>query len=316
MHNESLTSIIPQNSTLIVGFSGGPDSVFLLTKLYEIQESLNLKIIAAHLDHQWRKESAKDAIWCKNFCSTYPNITFISSTPKELNFDIKHNGSQEEVGRKIRRAFFKQLANQHNADHILLAHHQNDQIENFFIRLIRSSSTTGLSSMRQHDGLYLRPLLNMPKQKILDWLHSNNMQYLTDSSNLDTKFLRNNIRHNLIPQLNQIDPRFEKNIIKTIENLQNTEDFLHQQTMQTLQKICDPQNNHKIDVTEFLTLHPVLQHRLLLQLLIDQKIIFTPSKSFFAEIKRFLENKKSISHQISNSGLIIKEKNYFFFKSL
>ena len=316
MHNESLRSIIPQNSTLIVGFSGGPDSVFLLTKLCEIQESLNLKIIAAHLDHQWRKESAKDAMWCKKFCSAYPNVTFISSTPKELNFDIKHNGSKEEVGRKIRRAFFEQLANQHNADHIVLAHHQNDQIENFFIRLIRSSSTTGLSSMKQLDGLYLRPLLNLPKQKILDWLNSDNIEYLTDLTNLDTTFLRNNIRHTLIPKLNQIDPRFEKNIIKTIENLQSTEDFLHQQTMHILQTICDVQNNYKINVNDFLNLHSVIQHRILLKLLIDQKIIFTPSKSFFAEIKRFLENKKSISHQISNSGLIIKEKNYFFFKSL
>ena len=311
-----LESTIPQNSTLIVGFSGGPDSVFLLTKLCKIQKSLNLKIIAAHLDHQWRAESAKDAAWCKKFCSAYPNITFISSTPTELNFTIKNNGSKEELGRKIRRAFFEQLAYEYQADHIVLAHHRNDQIENFFIRLIRSSSTGGLASMKPQDGLYLRPLLNISKQEILNWLEKNNIEFLTDSTNLDPAFLRNNIRHNFVPQLNQIDVRFEQNIIKTIKSLQETEDFLKQQTWQTIQQICDTKENYKINIDEFLKLHSVLQHRILLHLLIKQNISFIPTQSFFAEITRFLHNKKSSSHQISRLGLIIKEKNHFFFKSL
>lgn len=316
MQDLSFLSIIPKNATLIVGFSGGPDSVFLLTNLCQIQKSLNLRIIAAHFDHQWRPESVADALWCKKFCAAYSNVEFTTSTPQQLNIKIKDNGSKEEIGRKLRRAFFKQLANQYQADYIVLAHHQNDQIENFFIRLIRSSSNTGLSSIKPLDGLYLRPLLNLSKQTILNWLQTNNIEYLVDKSNLDTKFLRNNIRHNLIPTLNTIDSRFEQNIIKTIKHLQNTEDFLNQQTMQTLEKICDSQENHKINLTEFLKLHTVIQHRILLQLLIDQNIIFTPTQAFFAEIKRFLTNKKSSFHQISDSGLIAKEQNHFFFKSL
>ena len=101
-----ISKYIPHNSTLVVGFSGGPDSVCLLKLLSEKQQSHNLQIIAAHLDHEWRTNSDQDAAWCADFCKQYPNVTFIAKKASELLFTTKPNGSKEETGRQLRRHFF------------------------------------------------------------------------------------------------------------------------------------------------------------------------------------------------------------------
>lgn len=320
---------IPSNSTLIVGFSGGPDSVCLLTFLSEIAPKLNLTIIAAHLDHQWRPESAQDRSWCKKFCTGLNNTSFESQTLTELNFDTKYNGSKEEFARKARRSFFQDLALKYQASHIVLAHHADDQIETFFIRMARGSSVAGLTGIKENDGLYLRPLLKIKKEEILHYLHHHNIEYLTDSTNVDQKYLRNRIRHQLIPVLQTIDERFENNITNFMTHLQKTDHFLDQITVETLQKIngsshklLDPRSesvmtsNNLINIQLFLQLHEVLQHRILMHLFIQHKIKIIPSSALFEEIIRFLNATKSLKHQIHSQWSIIKQSNHFYFKSL
>jgi tRNA(Ile)-lysidine synthase len=311
-----IKSKIPFNCTFIVGFSGGPDSVFLLTILAQLQKELNLKIIAAHLDHQWRGNSHEDALWCKKFCQDVADTAFVSTTSTKLNFAVKNNGSAEEVGRILRRQFFSQLAQTYQADHIVLAHHADDQIETFFIRLMRGSGITGLAGIQEQDGLYLRPLLHMHKQEILNYLHEHKITYLTDPTNIDTKYLRNNIRKKLIPTLQSIDHRSAKNILSTMQILQDTDQFLTMTAQETLQKLQHPNDTTQINTLKFLALHVVLQHKIILELLIKHQINFTPSASLFAEILRFLHNSKSNQHQIHTTSTIVKNGNYFSFKSL
>jgi tRNA(Ile)-lysidine synthase len=303
---------IPHNSTLIIGFSGGPDSVFLLNFLSNIAQSHNLKIIAAHLDHQWRPNSYQDAAWCSSFCKQYNNVTFISKAACELNFTPKTNGSKEETGRKLRRHFFMECAKDFKADHIVLGHHQNDQIETFFIRLSRGSSVTGLGSMRMKDGLYLRPLLDITKQEILDFLELHQIPFLTDPTNIDTVFLRNRIRKNLVPILESIDTRLNKNIISCIDHMQKTEDFLK---LITEQKIKELSIDSGLNLTGFLSCHEILQQRMILSMLISSNQPCTPSKAFFSEIIRFLRSEKHNEHQLLATLKIIKNKNSFYFKT-
>lgn len=312
---QSITASIPQNSTLIVGFSGGPDSVFLLTILNQIKQSHNITIIAAHLDHQWRKQSSKDALWCKTFCNNL-NITCIIKTPSDLNCTIKNNGSKEELGRKLRRAFFQDLAQAYQAHHIVLAHHQDDQIETFFIRIIRGSSLVGLCGMREQDGLYLRPLLKIKKDTILQFLNEHNISFLIDETNADQKFLRNRIRHQLIPTMMNIDNRFEKNLTSCMKQLQSTNDFLDTLTQETIQKISHENQPLAIHIELFLQLHIVMQHRILMRMLQLHGLCITPSSALFEEIIRFLKSKKHNSHQIHPSYTIMKKSDHFYFKSL
>lgn len=312
---QTIQSFIPNHSILIVGFSGGPDSVYLLTLLKQLEKKLNLTIIAAHLNHQWRDTSNIDAQWCQTFCHNL-QIKCVVKTPAELDIAIKFNGSKEEVGRKLRRKFFEQLAMQYQANYIVLAHHQDDQIENFFIRLIRGSSVTGLSSMKQLDQLYLRPLLNINKQTILDFLHHYNISYLIDETNNSSQFLRNRIRHQLIPELSNIDQRSLKKISSSITHLQKTNDFLEQITQETMKNICDQQNSDMINIASFLQLHEILQHRILLNLFIKFATTFTASTALFEEIIRFLKSNKHQEHQIHTNYSLIKKSGYFYFKSL
>ncbi len=301
---------IPHNSTLIVGFSGGPDSVCLLKILSNLQQSHNLRIIAAHLDHEWRENSSQDATWCADFCKQYPNITFVSKTASQLDFTAKPNGSKEETGRQLRRYFFAQCSELFQADHIVLAHHQ---IETFFIRLTRGSSVTGLGAMRMQDGLYLRPLLHITKQDILNYLTKSNTPFLTDPTNTDTVFLRNRIRKNLVPVLDTIDTRLQKNIIACIDHMQSTDDLLQEITNQKIKELSTSEGIH---ITEFLKLHEILQHRIIMHLLIATHKPYTPSKALFNEIIRFLRSGKHNQHQLFAALLITKNKSSFYFKAL
>lgn len=311
----SVLQSIPSNATIIVGFSGGPDSVGLLHLFMQFKTTHNIQIVAAHLDHQWRAESAQDAIWCKQFCKQY-NIPFISQASSELPYKPQHNGSKEETGRLLRRHFLEKIAQQHKAYAIALAHHQDDQIETFFIRLLRGSSIAGLTGMKAQDGLYLRPLLHSTKQDILNYLAHHQLPYLIDSSNESKAFLRNRIRHDLLGPMNNIDARWHTTIPACIKQLQLTNDFIEQQAAQAIENITIEHGTDRLNTQMFLQLHPVLQHQILMTLIIKHKYAITPSTNFFKEIIRFLQSNKHQQHNIHSSACIKKKQNYFYFSSL
>ena len=147
-------SLALNNTTVVVGLSGGPDSICLLHYLYKLKKQQNLHIIAAHLDHEWQESSKIAVQTCSDICNAL-DITLVSKKLSELKFESKWNGSQEELGRKMRRFFFESVAQEYQASSIALAHHQQDQHETFFIRLLRGSSLTGLTGMKEKDGLYV-----------------------------------------------------------------------------------------------------------------------------------------------------------------
>jgi len=306
---------IPHNATIILGFSGGPDSVGLLHLLMQLKPTKNIQIIAAHLDHQWRTESGQDALWCKQFCDQH-NISFISQKSSQLSYEPRNNGSKEETGRLLRRHFLENLAREHNAYAITLAHHQDDQIETFFIRLLRGSSIAGLAGMKVQDRLYFRPLLHTTKQDILNYLKHHNLPYLTDASNESKAFLRNRIRHDLLGNLSAIDARWDKTIPSCMQRLQQTNEFIEQQAAHTMLGIAIEPGSDKINTQMFLKLHQVLQHQILMNLLIKHKYAITPSTKFFNEIIRFLQSNKHQQHNLHSSACIKKKQNYFYFSSL
>ena len=135
--------------------------------------------------------------------------------------------------------------------------------------------------MKSQDDIFLKPLLTYSKQNMLNYLNTNHISFLTDSSNTNPLFLRNRIRMNLTNQLNAIDARFSKNIVSSINQLQQADDFIKQQAHTTLQKISHEQG---IDLVQFLSLHPFLQQQILLELLIQQKAVCTISQALFKEI--------------------------------
>lgn len=305
-------SIIQPHTTIIVGLSGGPDSVCLLHMLSAQKKQLNLQIVAVHLDHEWQKSSKIASELCKNICNQF-GIDLVIKKLSELEFEVKWNGSQEEVGRVMRRHFFQSVAQQYQADAIALAHHEQDQHETFFIRLLRGSSLKGLTGIQKKDGLYIRPLLDWSKEKILQYLHDNNLNYYTDQTNTSDAHLRNRIRNHVIPALQKVDARFEKNLTSTMAQLSLTHDFIEQQTCQIMQTITTTQG---IDIALFIDIHTVVQQNILLRLLIMNGISFTPSQKLFNEIMRFLKKSSKNKHTLYQNCLIKKDKNYFSIEKL
>src|SRR5271156_3631201 len=254
--------LIKPGDTLIIGLSGGPDSLFLLHFLASIRMQLNLNLIAAHLDHGWRAESAKDAQFCQEAAAAI-GVEFITQKISDLGFSLKFNGSLEELGRLARRHFFEAVLNQYQAQAIALGHHLQDQQETFFIRLIRGTSLSGLVSMRPRHGHYIRPLLTVSKDEILTYLQKHAIPYLTDPTNEADTFLRNRIRQQVLPALKACDARFEQSFLATLERLHALETHLEHETIQVLEHLSLHNSDKKgLNLRQFNLLPAIMQERL------------------------------------------------------
>jgi tRNA(Ile)-lysidine synthase len=309
-------SLIPDKSTIIVGLSGGPDSVFLVHFLHGIKDVYKIDIIAAHLDHEWRTNSAHDVAFCATLCQKL-GITFVSKKASELNIIIKRNGSQEELGRMLRRYFLEAVRKEYNAEAIALAHHKQDQQETFFIRLIRGATLTGLTGMHPKSVYYIRPLLEISKAAIVSFLNSHNLEYLVDPTNLSENYLRNRIRLKVVPALLETDLRFDANFLRTMSSLQETELFLNNLTVTTYKSLEVIENSISyLNLTGLLETDLFLQKRVVIYWLITCKVPFTPTEALVSEILRFLINKKSNKHMLHTTWEVVKKDNKVFINKI
>lgn len=305
-------NLFQQNDTIIIGLSGGPDSIFLLHVLMYVQQKYNLKLIAAHLNHEWRKESDHEEEMCRKIAQQH-NIIFVSTKISQLSHPFKHKGSQEEYARKIRRFFFEKILHEHNAQHIALGHHAQDQQETFFMRLIRGTSLAGLTGIKPHHGFYIRPLLETNKQDILDWLQEHNITYATDISNASPLYLRNRIRATVLPALQACDERFNENFLSTLHHLQQEDNYLTRITHQLFNDITTIENNKRfIDVAQFCAIDKALHYRFIIHWLIKENVPFSVSQVFFDEIIRFLQSPRGGTHTVNTTWSIVKKQNKIF----
>lgn len=309
-------NLIEHNVSIVVGLSGGPDSLFLLHYLHDLRTQGRIsKLIAAHLDHQWRSNSASDVVFCKNACDAL-EIEFVAGQLSQLSFPKKNDGSKEEIGRRARRFFLESVRQEYGADCIALAHHLQDQEETFFIRLVRGSSLTGLIGMRHKNGHYIRPLLEISKTDIVSYLETNNIPYLIDPTNEQPDFLRNRIRATVLPALQSVDERFDQNFLVTLNRLRATEELLESITTSTFETIaCIKDGTRGLDTSALLALHPAMRYRILMHWLIQENVSFSPAQSFLDEILRFLNMPQSKEHAIHEKWKLVKTKNHISIKT-
>ncbi len=333
-YTQQLIAQLGPKPTIIVGLSGGPDSVFLLHQLKQLSDAGFCTLVAAHLNHGWRTEAADDAAWCKALCEQLA-IPFVADHGDNYPVDKKYDGSAEAVGRKKRQLFYAAIKAQYQAAAIALGHHQDDQLETFFIRLARGTSLSGLHGMDPFDGTYLRPLLYTSKQEILDWLTKNEICFLTDATNAQDKYLRNRIRHHVVPALQQCDQRFGASITNTMARLKDEDAFLDELTKTTFAQLFEEDKKplilpairsqsknvgsksqeraiQTVSLSAFLAIPPTLQQRIIIHWLILEKVAFTPSEGLIEEILRFLRHPNGGSHQISHSHTFIKKNQHIW----
>jgi tRNA(Ile)-lysidine synthase TilS/MesJ len=132
----------------------------------------------------------------------------------------------EEVAREKRYAFLNAILNIYNVDKIITWHHLDDKIETFFFNLVRWTKLTGLINMKEKSWNILRPLINFEKNDILEYLNKNNLEYKIDESNFDTNITRNKLRHDIIPQFNEINTNYKTNINNVLNYLEEVKEFI------------------------------------------------------------------------------------------
>lgn len=190
---------------LLVGFSGGADSLCLLHILY----TSGLNIVALHLNHNWRgEESLRDYTFCREFCLKN-NIEFYSET---LPDSVPHT---EIAAREARYAFFECAAEKFGAQYVFTAHNADDNAETVLYRIIKGTGIDGLSGIKEQRGIFYRPLLSVSRKEIEEYCEIHHLTPVTDSSNNDTKYKRNFIRHELLPLMKTIN----KDVVDSLNSL-------------------------------------------------------------------------------------------------
>ncbi|MFZ5982376.1 MAG: tRNA lysidine(34) synthetase TilS [Patescibacteria group bacterium] len=202
-------SLWKKGDRIVLGVSGGPDSMCLLDVFLKLQKKYDLELIVAHVNYNLRgNDSQKDEELVKNV-ATKNNLAIFVHTPKN-----KFVSNREEAWRKIRYDFFEKIRKENNFNLIAVAHNADDQVETFFLNLFRGAGIEGLSGMKPRNKTVIRPLLFASKKDILEYNRSNNIAFRIDRTNKENVFLRNRVRNILIPL---IEKNFNPNIKKTVQ---------------------------------------------------------------------------------------------------
>lgn len=303
-----------EHLTVIVALSGGPDSVLLLELLLLLAKKIPQKLTvaaAAHLNHGWRDAAHKDEEFCKELCAHHKIVCEVGYG-NNIETHRSHKGSQEDEGRHKRRIFFEQCRKKYQADLVALGHHQDDQVETFFIRLARGTSLEGLGCMRPWSDPYVRPLLSLRKKEIVELCSSHKFRFVEDESNTNQSFLRNRIRHHLLPLLPTIDPRLDKTIVHTIEQLQQDQNLLKTLTKKLFDEVFTHNSHSYVGNKKLLFTHPErMQQRLVMMWLIKESVPFTPSLGKINEILRFIRSPHGGSHNLHQKWILEKKQQLF-----
>lgn len=218
--------MIAEGDTVIVGISGGADSVCLLLVLLELQREISFAIRAVHVEHGIRgEESREDAAFVKRLCED-KKIPFIQYNYNVPQIAKERGTSEEEAGRMLRYEVFGKEAEKFLQGKISVAHNQNDNAETMLHHLIRGSHLRGLTGIPPVRGKIIRPLLCVSREEIEAYLQEKKQDYRTDATNFETVYTRNRIRHEVLPVLEEINPSAVSHMVRTAEALRETQEYL------------------------------------------------------------------------------------------
>lgn len=242
-------SIIDETQNLdkkfYLALSGGVDSIVL----FHILRHLNIEFKAIHVNHQISENATSWGNFCQDLCNQHN----INLEIYQVDCSKKNGESLEDVARQRRYAIFNQL----ECDYLLMAHHQDDQIETFFTQLLRGSGINGLLGIPKVKNLksckLLRPMLNISKKDILQFSEHFDLKYIFDESNDDIKFARNFLRHKILPEIEIFYPQYRKNIERTQSHLKESFELNQRMILDEFKKCFDEFKN-QLDVVYLLTL--------------------------------------------------------------
>ena len=259
-------NLIEKGDKIILGISGGPDSVCLLHILNRLKDVLDIKIYAAHLNHQIRGlEAQKDALYVAKLCEEMGIKYFVRSidVPKYCE---ENKVSLEDGARTLRYELFYEVMQKTNANKIAIAHNMNDQAETVLMHIMRGTGLQGLRGIEYiRDKVIIRPILDIERKEIEDYCEHYNLNPRIDKTNLDPIYTRNKVRLKLIPYMQD---NFNSNVIKSIVRMSNSlrsdSDYIEENALMKFEEICTVLDDSiEIPVDLFVNLHDAIKYRIL-----------------------------------------------------
>ncbi len=261
-------------SNLIVGLSGGPDSVALLSILNELKSASDGSfpgIIAVHVNHMLRGSDAdNDEKFCEELCKSY-GFEFISEKYDISTLSSENHRSFEEMGRIKRYELFNRISDSYENSRIALAHHKDDVAETMLMNIFRGSGLDGLVSPKSINGNIIRPLLCVNKSEILEYLNGLGISYCTDATNFDSDTTRNKWRNDVIPAISKVSLKNPSDALNdTYELLSSDDDFLSGIVDKEYSRLVRKIGSFSLlNIREFESTHYSLKSRLVRKLWLD-----------------------------------------------
>ncbi len=263
-------NLLEEGDKVLLGLSGGADSVGLLFALLSLRKEFGLTIEAVHVHHGIRGEEAdRDERFCRDLCLVH-NVEFGSFHVDVPQIAKESGESLEEAGRRIRYEIFNNVLRERGLDKIAVAHHRNDQAETVLFQMVRGSRLTGLTGIRPKKGNIIRPLLCLDRSEILEYLSTINQDYVTDSTNGENEASRNILRNEVIPRLTEIQKNAVAHICYTADYLKRVDDFLEKETEKLFSQAVQKEGDRmKVDIKTLSSADSLIQEKVIYNLLCD-----------------------------------------------
>jgi tRNA(Ile)-lysidine synthase len=259
--------LIHNNSTVIIGVSGGADSLALLHYLWSIREKKDLNLVVAHVDHMFRgKQSAEDMVFVEHFCKKLA-VPCVSIQINVERYKHEHQLSTQVAARECRYDFYDQIMKRYNADYLALGHHGDDQIETILMRLTRGSTGIGYAGMQVKrpfsTGSIVRPFLSITKLEIEQYLKEYKIVPRLDPTNEKNDYTRNRYRHHILPYLKQENGQVHERFQNFSEKMIEDQNLLEELTVEKMNTVISEKKAGKVivDINLFQSIPMPLQRR-------------------------------------------------------
>ena len=313
-------NLINANDKIVLGVSGGPDSLFMLNILNNLKEKLHIELVVAHVNHMIREEADSEEEFVKEF-SKKIDVDFYSKRIEVKKYANNNKIGLEEAGRKIRYEFFEEICKQVGANKIAVAHNKNDKVETIIMHLLRGSGISGLQGIQpKTNNKIIRPIIEIERKDIEKYCKEQNLEPRIDKSNFDNTYTRNKIRNIVIPYVKQeFNPNFIETMTRLSEVITEENAFLNKLTETEYKKILIQKNDREIvlDLKKFNELDNIIKKRIILYTV---SVLRGGSKGIekihIEDIVKLCQNNIGNKFLVPNKGLkvLVKDKKIFFIK--
>ena len=309
--------LLPMGSGVVIGLSGGADSVALLEVLCGLRWERGLRLAAVHVHHGIRESAQEDVEFCRELCME-KKVDFFCEYVDVPEMAKVQGLSEEEAGRNARYHIFEEYRGKLQMDIIAVAHHQNDQAETILFQLFRGSGLRGMSGMQPKRGNIIRPLLGVSRKEIEEYLRDKQRTYVTDETNACDQYSRNKIRHYVLPLAEEISFGAAGHMSQTAGQLREILDYMEQQAATFLDIHGEYSDGEwKLSVNALQQEHIALQKMIVTEALARSfKSRKDITEKHIGHILELLDKEGEKIFRLPNGGVVVKRYSQLIFKQI